>query len=78
MYSDVFDAISIIGDRPEKKILSLVTAVQLSLLFRLSATSDGTIVIVIIIIIISIIIIIIIIIIIHVNRRLICCGKTGP
>ena len=51
MYSDVFDAISIIGDWPEKKILSLVTAVQLSLLFRLSATSDGTIVIIIIIII---------------------------
>ena len=50
MYSDVFDAISIIGDWPEKKILSLVTAVQLSLLFRLSATSDGTIVIIIIII----------------------------
>ena len=49
MYSDVFDAISIIGDRPEKKISSLVTAVQLSLLFRLSATSDGTIVIIIII-----------------------------
>jgi len=53
VYSDVFDAISIIGDWPEKKILSLVTAVQLNLLFRLSATSDGTIVIIIIIIIIK-------------------------
>jgi len=49
VYSDVFDAISIIGDWPEKKILSLVTAVQLSLLFRLNATSDRTIVIIIII-----------------------------
>ena len=54
MYTDVFGAISITEDWSEKKILALVTAVQLSLFFHLSATSGGTIVIIIIMIIIII------------------------
>ena len=51
MYFNVLSAISIIGDCPEKKMLALVTAVQLSLLFHVGATNGGTIVIIIIIII---------------------------